>query len=68
MSEWISVEDRLPTKYGRYLIRYTQGRTMQTFVADWDYPEEGGRWANVWPEMTVTYWQPLPPPPEENSK
>jgi len=65
MSDWISVKDRLPEKNGRYLCRYEEEiyggffRYTDFGRYDSDMSENGGFGAKV------TYWMPLPEPPEE---
>lgn len=56
---WIPVSSEgNPTEYGRYLIKYEQyGREQRPFIADWDYPELGGRWTNLMPDMTITHYR-----------
>ena len=63
MSEWISVRDRLPKTPGRYLSY----RCDEVFIAEF---------AKTWPpgllqpmefrDSYVTYWMPLPDPPEQS--
>ena len=65
MTEWISVEKRLPNKSDRYAILYRFGDKpdLHKFVADWDGFEQ--RWANLLPKVTIVYWTDFPPLPEE---
>jgi hypothetical protein len=61
MSEWISVEDRLPDlNNDRYLIciRFPNG-TKCVREALWHYGKFLGESLE-----SVTHWQPLPEPPE----
>lgn len=61
MTDWISVDDRLPEKfkevlainedYGRYSIAYHSGYVW--YVLKWEDDST----------MVVTHWTPLPPPP-----
>ena len=60
MSEWISVEDRLPNEEGACLIVHSNGSDCGYYFADtklfdadtYDFPE-------------VTHWMPLPESPKE---
>ena len=67
MSEWISVNDRLP-RDGRYLtIRYDQ--VTHSSFADILWFERGDWWNGHYPgNYSVTHWMPLPEPPEEEQK
>jgi len=55
MNEWISVEDRLPEKDGRYIV----------------VENHHGQWIGVSSmrrgdfDMPITHWMPLPSPPED---
>ena len=56
-SEWISVEDRLPERNGRYITHCKiEG---QSLVCVLYYCKVGG-----FNEGTVTHWMPLPEPPK----
>ncbi len=61
MSEWISVEDRLPEGDSQEVIvckRFPNGaRTVKTFLY-WYGRQFGADWAEV------THWMPLPEPPQ----
>jgi len=54
---WISCSDRLPTKYGRYVIKYCHSSVEKVFIADWDYPEKGGMWTNQLPDVEIIAWR-----------
>lgn len=75
MSEWISVEDRLPelipcnagTAYSEAVIVWTSGR--KAMIAVWD----GKRFlcaADYWEawDEEITHWMPLPEPPGEEGE
>ena len=66
VQEWVSVKDRLPEKYGKYLCRYV-------FNESAEYPHIEA--ISYYPKMTrfqgegscgmrVTHWMPLPEPPK----
>lgn len=57
MSNWISVEDRLPEKSGEYLTYNGRGYSIQK------YNENG--WLNMYDAILIIYWQNLPTRPEE---
>lgn len=66
MSQWISVNDRLPKEKGEYLVAY--------HPCYWDNVSEGTvvgidsfRGKTQWAKkkyQRVTHWMPLPDPPE----
>lgn len=56
-SEWISVEERLPERNGRYLTHCNIEN--QSLVCVLYYCKIGG-----FNEGTVTHWMPLPEPPK----
>ena len=71
VQEWISVKDRLPDKYGRYLA-LTPSRLKGKEYHEWliyYLPQSGfydadPEWGDI--EMDdVTHWMPLPPCPED---
>lgn len=73
MSEWISVEDRLP-KEGEIVLAVVRGaiRIASIFTEHpsfeetyqpydyWDDPYDDGQ---IWEWFDVTHWMPLPEPP-----
>lgn len=63
MSEWIDVQQGLPEREGRYLIRYVQHGQTGTFIGDIYYESGEFRWACLL-EAEVTYWCEIPAPPE----
>lgn len=67
MSNWISVEDRLPERTGEYLTWMTWGKiTMLPFYIEtqaWNVPweDEASRKCEI---TGVSFWRELPEPPE----
>lgn len=59
MSEWISVEDRLPTDAKEVLV-FTSYKQMWIDI----YCIWGDENAPSWGDDNVTHWMPLPEPPE----
>lgn len=57
--EWISVEERLPGAYGRY-ISYN-GKDIIISYSD---PVRPGLWSNE----KITHWMPLPEPPKQKKQ
>lgn len=74
MSDWISVEERLPDNVGEYIvcaingisqyderIRYRKIVTLAKYAFDeWIWYENGNEWDI---SGIVTHWMPLPEPP-----
>lgn len=62
MSEWISVEDRLPKQYDEVLIHIPHA-TLTTTA----WRNIAGEWQFVDDDLakSVTHWMPLPAPPIE---
>lgn len=54
--EWISVEDRLPERKGRYLVYIPNEQLICCMYYDRD--------ASVYGDNGVTHWMPLPEPPK----
>lgn len=80
MSEWISVDDRLPEKVGSYLVFYhewSKGEylptyddcTIRTMVflcnKKWRYPVCCDKKCEADTHREVTHWMPLPEPPTD---
>ena len=66
MSEWISVEDRLPDEIGQYFAYATYDGMS---VMEWRTPElnDDLQWWDGYgnpTSTTVTHWMPLPGPPK----
>ena len=59
--EWISVDERLPDKDGRFLTVDKKGYMM---VCYWQ--TRFGWFASVCNKNAITHWMPLPEPPEKN--
>ena len=61
MTEWISVEDRLPEKDGKYIVCTARGSVYCTrFKA---YGKSGNFQTDI--NTHITHWMPLPEPPKE---
>lgn len=67
MSDWISIEDRLPEKDCLYIVCQTICMWQNVFGACW----KGGKWVSVVTSNQlehITHWMPLPEPPIEKSQ
>ena len=71
--QWVSVEDRLPTKVGLYLTKYRGDKRQHLHEANWirSYPF-GSIFTDQWISKTktkysVTHWMPIPPLPESEN-
>lgn len=72
-NEWVSVEDRLPTKSGEYFA-YTTDENINIIEFDEDYGEfgfrkeyyqDGAYLDSEWVKADwITHWMPLPTPPD----
>ncbi|MGI9569505.1 MAG: DUF551 domain-containing protein [Desulfobulbia bacterium] len=60
MSEWISVEDRLPESEGMYLC-YSENGIQQVVYSAARYE----RYSEHFMPFNITHWMPLPEPPED---
>lgn len=67
MSEWISVEDRLPEEEVRVLIYWEGGGETGIDIEKITNPKDENLWACVWRDY-VKFWMPLPNPPSDDSK
>ena len=72
MSEWIRVEDRLPTRMDSYDVWIKGDTTYRPRrIADVHYSEAHGGWISIMAmgehpyADQVTHWMPLPEPPTE---
>ena len=65
MSEWISVDDRLPFAYQQVLVwsEYADG-TEGAFIKRYNGEELGFIGTNCYMDKFVTHWMPLPTPPK----
>ena len=61
---WISVDERLPEKQGFYLTARKTGNVGKTFFYTPKY-RTGKLWGGYSCWTSVTYWMPLPEPPED---
>lgn len=84
MTEWISVEDRLPTYLGKFLVVQKDDLTKPNVHMAIYYPtvkdmpnciwksEDAYRWWSIGKirpiSMEITHWMPLPPVPQEEPK
>jgi len=58
--EWISVDERLPSKSGKYICCTTKG----TILIERFYQLDDGGWFSNHNFCTVTHWMPLPEAPK----
>ena len=56
MSNWISIEDKLPDEEGHYLTFNGYHYAIQTW-------NENG-WLRLYDAKSITHWQKLPEPPK----
>lgn len=61
--KWISVEERLPEKSGRYLVCTSKSSVYYT---KFTRHEQGGRF-HTDINTHITHWMPMPEPPKEGS-
>ena len=67
-SEWISVDERLPDKDGKYLVYCVGNRELtkdrkELSIMRFNQKTKGG-WFALSPLFKVVYWQPIQPPSE----
>jgi hypothetical protein len=74
MSDWISVDDRLPITESNMIKANSNYMTVDVICFDGDivYVDEfrAGNTNDFWSEFdshTVLKWMPLPPPPEQGN-
>jgi len=70
VSEWISVEDRLPEKHDYYLVSHMHEIGGRVNVDKLIYSDSHGGWVSLYGARyggIVTHWMPVPEPPKENS-
>jgi hypothetical protein len=65
--EWISVDERLPDKYGDYICCTRKG-TIWQLTYNPKYKLFNVSYDNVENAMDVTYWMPFPQAPEGGDK
>lgn len=61
--EWISVDERLPDKSGKYIVCNAKGMVYQTKF--YTYPkDQGGHWGQKDKGRSITHWMHLPEAPK----
>ena len=65
-SEWVSVDERLPNKDGKYLVYCVGNRELtkdrkELSIMRFNQKTKGG-WFALSPLFKVVYWQPIQPP------
>ena len=62
-NEWISVDERLPSESGKYLVCTKRGNVYQTKF--YSYPEnKGGHWGQKDKGKSITHWMRMPEAPK----
>ena len=62
--KWISVEERLPEREGRYLCVKRIGKSGMVYVQIMNGDSYGFSMEHIYTDA-VTHWMPLPEPPKE---
>lgn len=67
-SDWISVDEQLPNKDGKYLVYCVGSRELtkdrkELSIMRFNHKTKGG-WFALSPLFKVVYWQPIQPPSE----
>lgn len=65
VSQWHRVEEELPDKNGRYLVFDRDDGVMSAVYIKQRKESEWTDESEEWCDFPVTYWMPLPEPPEE---
>ena len=61
--KWISVDERLPSESGKYLVCTKRGTVYQTKF--YSYPEDkGGHWGQKDKGKSITHWMAMPEAPK----
>lgn len=72
MSEWISVNDRIPTVAGEYLVRLCNPDGVCICICNAYYSTARHEWFSVGAarlkDVDVTHWMPLPEEPEQEDR
>ena len=63
-SAWISVKERMPEKDGTYLVVYNFETNGTQYPAIQHFAFIGGHFYPCEIEERISYWQPLPTPPQ----
>ena len=70
MSEWISVEDKLPPKLDKEwsisVLTYYHHKQDWMYVSFFNFEDKHWYGENSGANINVTHWMPLPNPPKEN--
>ena len=61
MTDWISVQEKLPPEYGKYLVVYRILDSTSVDIMIYDTVQK--QWLNH-QDGVVTHWVPLPEPPK----
>lgn len=72
--EWISVKDRMPSRYQHCIIHIQlEEDCFWQFMSQYDDSDEDGHWQDghgpfYHDHLNITHWMPMPDPPESPSK